>query len=68
MGYVRDSRTFEPAPAVTLKGNWLAEAGFETGTPVDVQVRLANLHYLPSHRLCRRSGRSVSCRPASSGR
>lgn len=38
VGYVRDSRSFEPAPAVTLKGNWLAEAGFETGTPVDVRV------------------------------
>lgn len=38
VGYVRDSRTFEPAPAVTLKGNWLAEAGFTTGTPVDVRV------------------------------
>ncbi|WP_244913788.1 endoribonuclease SymE [Pantoea coffeiphila] len=38
MGYARDSRTFEPAPAVTLKGNWLAEAGFTTGTPVDVRV------------------------------
>nr|WP_314424696.1 endoribonuclease SymE [uncultured Erwinia sp.] len=38
VGYVRDSRTFEPAPAVTLKGNWLAEAGFTTGTPLDVRV------------------------------
>jgi len=38
VGYVRDSRTFEPAPAVTLKGNWLAEAGFTTGTPVDIRV------------------------------
>lgn len=38
MGYVRDSRTFEPAPAVTLKGNWLAEAGFDKGTPLEVRV------------------------------
>lgn len=38
VGYVRDSRTFEPSPSVTLKGNWLAEAGFTTGTPVDVRV------------------------------
>ncbi|WP_345828014.1 endoribonuclease SymE [Erwinia sp. HDF1-3R] len=38
VGYVRDSRTFEPSPSVTLKGRWLAEAGFETGTPVDIRV------------------------------
>lgn len=38
VGYVRDSRTFEPAPAVTLKGHWLEEAGFETGTPLEVRV------------------------------
>ncbi|WP_265912038.1 SymE family type I addiction module toxin [Erwinia billingiae] len=38
MGYVRDSRTFEPAPAVTLMGHWLEEAGFETGTPLEVRV------------------------------
>ncbi len=38
VGYVRDSRTFEPLPAVTLKGHWLAEARFTTGTPVDVRV------------------------------
>ncbi len=38
VGYVRDSRTFEPSPAVTLKGRWLAEAGFGTGTPLEVRV------------------------------
>jgi len=38
VGYVRDPRTFERLPAVTLKGNWLAEAGFITGTSVDVRV------------------------------
>lgn len=38
MGYVRDSRTFEPAPAVTLKGRWLDEAGFETGAALKVRV------------------------------
>lgn len=32
VGYVRDSGTFEPLPAVTLKGGWLREAGFDTGT------------------------------------
>ncbi len=25
-------------PAVTLKGHWLEEAGFETGTPLEVKV------------------------------
>lgn len=38
VGYVRDPRTFEQLPAVTLKGHWLAEAGFTTGTPLDVRV------------------------------
>ncbi len=38
VGYVRDSRTFEPAPAVTLKGHWLEEAGFPTGTPLKIRV------------------------------
>lgn len=38
VSYIRDSRTFEPVPAITLRGNWLAEGGFETGTPVDVRV------------------------------
>ncbi|AUX71693.1 endoribonuclease SymE [Erwinia pyrifoliae] len=38
VGYVRDSGTFEPFPAVTLKGGWLREAGFDTGTAVNVRV------------------------------
>ncbi|MGC0881832.1 hypothetical protein BZ160_03930 [Pantoea vagans] len=38
MSYIRDSRTFEPVPAITLKGNWLEVAGFATGTPVNVRV------------------------------
>ncbi|BCQ36922.1 endoribonuclease SymE [Erwinia rhapontici] len=38
MSYIRDSRTFESVPAITLKGNWLAEAGFDTGTPLNVRV------------------------------
>ncbi|MEN4913471.1 endoribonuclease SymE [Erwinia amylovora] len=38
VGYVRDSGTFEPLPAVTLKGGWLREAGFDTGTAVNVRV------------------------------
>ncbi|WP_204166590.1 SymE family type I addiction module toxin, partial [Erwinia amylovora] len=35
MGYVRDSGTFAPLPAVALKGGWLREAGFGTGTAVN---------------------------------
>lgn len=38
VSYIRDSRTFEPVPSITLRGNWLAEAGFETGTPLNVRV------------------------------
>ena len=38
VSYIRDSRTFEPVPAITLKGNWLEVAGFATGTPVNVRV------------------------------
>ena len=37
VGYVSDSK-YQPVPAVTLKGHGLAEAGFETGTPLDVRV------------------------------
>lgn len=40
VGYVRDSRTFEPAPAVTLKGHWLEDAGVGTRTPLEVKVLL----------------------------
>lgn len=37
VGYVSDAK-YQPVPAVTLKGHWLAEAGFTTGTPLDVRV------------------------------
>ncbi len=37
VGYVSDAK-YNPVPAVTLKGHWLAEAGFTTGTPVDVRI------------------------------
>ncbi|MEJ4044311.1 SymE family type I addiction module toxin [Erwinia sp. SLM-02] len=37
MGYVSDAKC-QPVQAVTLKGNWLAEAGFTTGTPLDARV------------------------------
>ncbi|WP_423241071.1 SymE family type I addiction module toxin, partial [Erwinia amylovora] len=29
---------YQPMPAVTLKGHWLGEAGFDTGTAVNVRV------------------------------
>ncbi|MGG7448519.1 endoribonuclease SymE [Kosakonia oryzendophytica] len=37
VGYVSDAK-YQPVPAVTLKGHWLTEAGFETGTPLEVRV------------------------------
>lgn len=37
VGYVSDAK-YQPIPSVTLKGHWLAEAGFGTGTPVNVRV------------------------------
>lgn len=38
MGYIRDSKKLQPSPAITLNGFWLAEAGFDTGTSVEVRV------------------------------
>ncbi|NMP26574.1 endoribonuclease SymE [Rahnella sp. SAP-1] len=38
VGYIRDWQTHEPSPAITLKGNWLEDAGFETGTALKVRV------------------------------
>ena len=37
VGYVSDAK-YQPVPAVTLKGYWLEEAGFGTGTPVNIRV------------------------------
>lgn len=37
VGYVSDAK-YQPLPSITLKGHWLEEAGFGTGTPVNVQV------------------------------
>ena len=50
VSYVRDSRTYAPLPAITLRGNWLAEAGFSTGTPLAVKV----LHPASASQLPRR--------------
>nr|WP_154325578.1 SymE family type I addiction module toxin [Pantoea sp. 201603H] len=38
MGYIRDWKTHNKATSITLKGDWLADAGFETGTPLKVRV------------------------------
>ena len=37
MGYISDAK-YRPIPALTLKGHWLEDAGFETGTPLEVRV------------------------------
>lgn len=38
VGYIRDWKTHKKATSITLKGGWLNDAGFETGTPVNVRV------------------------------
>lgn len=43
VGYIRDSRKFQPSPSITLKGHWLEEAGFATGQPVKVTVERGQL-------------------------
>ncbi|WP_380181012.1 SymE family type I addiction module toxin [Kalamiella sp. sgz302252] len=42
VGYVSDAK-YEPLPSIHLKGRWLEEAGFGTGTPVNVQVMPGHL-------------------------
>ncbi len=37
VGYIRDAK-YRHVPAVTLKGHWLKEKGFETGTALEVKV------------------------------
>ena len=36
VGYIRDQRKFEMSPAITLKGQWMAGLGFNTGQKVEV--------------------------------
>jgi len=36
VGYIRDSRKFQPSPSITLKGHWMADFGFETGQKIEV--------------------------------
>ena len=38
VGYIRDWKTHNRATSITIKGNWLVDAGFETGTPLKVRV------------------------------
>lgn len=40
VGYICDWQTHEPAPTITLKGHWLEDAGFTTGTPLKIRVML----------------------------
>jgi toxic protein SymE len=37
VGYVSDAK-YQPLPAIILKGHWLEQVGFETGTPLEVRV------------------------------
>lgn len=37
VGYVSDAK-YQPLPSIHLKGHWLIDARFGTGTPVDVRV------------------------------
>jgi len=36
--YIRDCKAHNRATSITLKGNWLDDAGFETGIPLKVRV------------------------------
>ncbi|MES4611347.1 MAG: SymE family type I addiction module toxin [Ewingella sp.] len=36
--YIRDWKTHNKATSITLKGSWLDDAGFETGTPLKIRV------------------------------
>ncbi|WP_299998362.1 SymE family type I addiction module toxin [uncultured Cedecea sp.] len=36
VSYIRDQRRYQPAPAIILKGQWMAELGFSTGQKVEV--------------------------------
>lgn len=38
VGYIRDWKTHKKATSITLKGGWLDDAGFVTGTALKVRV------------------------------
>jgi toxic protein SymE len=38
VGYIRDWKTHNKATSITLKGSWLDDAGFKTGTALKVRV------------------------------
>jgi len=37
VGYVSDAK-YQPLPAIILKGHWLEQVEFDTGTPLEVRV------------------------------
>ena len=43
VGYIRDQRKFEPSPAITLKGHWMADFGFSTGQKIEVFPEVGQL-------------------------
>ncbi|WP_147197580.1 SymE family type I addiction module toxin [Pantoea sp. CCBC3-3-1] len=40
--YISDAK-YRPVPVVTLKGHWLKETGFDTGTALEVKILLGCL-------------------------
>ncbi|WP_210478148.1 endoribonuclease SymE [Pantoea ananatis] len=38
VGYIHNWKTHNKVTAITLKGDWLADAGFETGRPLKVRM------------------------------
>lgn len=45
--YKQSGYRYTPAPAITLKGKWLEELGFEAGTPLIVQCEEGRLVIVP---------------------
>ncbi|MFU9138530.1 SymE family type I addiction module toxin [Erwinia tasmaniensis] len=43
VGYIRDSRKFQPSPSITLKGHWMADFGFSTGQKIEVIPEVGQL-------------------------
>ena len=54
----RDMKVYElggyhdkPTPTITLKGQWLREAGFEYGTPITVRCEAGRLTITPKNEI-----------------
>lgn len=45
--YKQSGYHYKPTPAITLKGKWLEELGFEAGTPLTVQCEEGRLVIVP---------------------